>query len=212
MTGIYKITNPNGKIYIGQSIDLNKRLNDYKYLDCKNQIRLYNSLKKYGFQNHKFEIITLCYEEQLNEFERDFQEAYNVIGNNGLNCKLIEINNKLGKLFDYIKNKISKSLKNSKRIYKPLSEETKLKMKNSRKLNSRFLKEFKEKDNKEIIIGVKGKTNIYTCKKVINIENDEVYDSAKEVSVLFNIKYGYLIQQLNGTYKNNTKFKYYKES
>ena len=29
-TGIYKITNPNGKVYIGQSIDIDKRWNKYK--------------------------------------------------------------------------------------------------------------------------------------------------------------------------------------
>ena len=46
--GIYKITNPNGKVYIGQSIDIDKRWNKYKVKNCKPQIRLYNSLNKYG--------------------------------------------------------------------------------------------------------------------------------------------------------------------
>lgn len=32
MIGIYKITNPNGKVYIGQSIDLERRLYYYKNL------------------------------------------------------------------------------------------------------------------------------------------------------------------------------------
>lgn len=46
--GIYKITNPNGKIHIGQSIDLECRFKCYKYLKCKNQILFmyegYNSI------------------------------------------------------------------------------------------------------------------------------------------------------------------------
>lgn len=54
---IYKITNPSGKIYIGQTIDIKTRKNKYKYLNCKNQTRLYRSLLKYGWESHIFEII-----------------------------------------------------------------------------------------------------------------------------------------------------------
>lgn len=45
--GIYKITSPSGKIYIGQSINIEKRWEKYqKYIEnIKNQIKLYNSLK-----------------------------------------------------------------------------------------------------------------------------------------------------------------------
>lgn len=57
MIGIYKITNPNGKIYIGQSTNIDKRFYRYKRLECKGQIKLYNSLKKYGWDAHIIEII-----------------------------------------------------------------------------------------------------------------------------------------------------------
>ena len=103
MVGIYKITSPSNKIYIGQSNNIKSRFQKYKYLSCKAQTILYRSLLKYGWENHKFEIVTLCYEEQLNEFERDFQEAYNVIGLNGLNCRLTTTDNKSGKLSDQTK-------------------------------------------------------------------------------------------------------------
>jgi len=37
MIGIYKITSPSGKVYIGQSKDLNKRKKDYqKYIKNSN--------------------------------------------------------------------------------------------------------------------------------------------------------------------------------
>lgn len=49
-------------------------------------------------------------------------------------------------------------------------------------------------------------------KKVIDIETNIVYNSAKEVSEIFNIKYSTLTSNLNGNLKNNTKFEYYKES
>lgn len=54
---IYKITNPNQFIYIGQTLKLHDRLLRYKRLSCKNQIKLYNSLNKYGYTNHQFTIL-----------------------------------------------------------------------------------------------------------------------------------------------------------
>lgn len=65
MVGIYKITNPKGKIYIGQSIDIERRFKEYKGVYCKNQRKLYYSLKKYGWENHKFEVIEECNEKNL---------------------------------------------------------------------------------------------------------------------------------------------------
>ena len=55
--GIYKLTSPSGKVYIGQSWDIFKRFNKYKNLNCIRQSKLYNSLKKYGFENHIREIL-----------------------------------------------------------------------------------------------------------------------------------------------------------
>ena len=67
--GIYKITSPSGKVYIGESGNLKKRKNDYKRLSCKSQIHIYNSLKKYGWENHKFEVIGNCLYEDLKKLE-----------------------------------------------------------------------------------------------------------------------------------------------
>jgi group I intron endonuclease len=86
--GIYKITNPKGKIYIGQSIDIEKRWKIYNILSCTQQVKLYNSLKKYGPENHKFETIEECFIEQLDEREIYWGEYYNVLENNGLNLRL----------------------------------------------------------------------------------------------------------------------------
>ena len=52
MIGIYKITSPSDRIYIGQSIDINKRFRKYYNLKCKQQPKLYNSLCKYGVDAH----------------------------------------------------------------------------------------------------------------------------------------------------------------
>lgn len=74
--GIYKITSPSGKIYIGQSINIIKRFKNYKCLSCKDQPIIFNSFKKYGVENHIFEIIEECAVEQLNEREIYWKQYY----------------------------------------------------------------------------------------------------------------------------------------
>lgn len=54
---IYKITSPSDRVYIGKSSDFNKRLYSYRNGHCVKQRLLYNSLKKYGFENHTIECI-----------------------------------------------------------------------------------------------------------------------------------------------------------
>ncbi len=114
MIGIYKITSPSNKIYIGQSIDIDKRFYKYKLLDCILQIRLYRSFNKYGIENHIFEVLEECDENQLNNKERYYQDLYDVIGKNGLNCKLTETEDKSGRLSEETKKKISESNKGKK--------------------------------------------------------------------------------------------------
>ena len=73
MIGIYKITNPNNKVYIGQSRNIRRRFSAYKRLECKKQVKLFNSLNKYGVINHKFEVIIELdkniSQEELNNYE-----------------------------------------------------------------------------------------------------------------------------------------------
>ena len=108
MTGIYKITNPKGKIYIGQSVNALERLSHYKRFDCKEQPKIYNSLIKYGVENHTFEIINFCNVDELNYFERYYQELYDVV-KNGLNCKLTKTNDRSGYYSEEAKIKMSLS-------------------------------------------------------------------------------------------------------
>src|SRR3990167_7932498 len=74
--GIYKITNPKGKIYIGQAVNFRARLNKYRRLKCNRQPLIYNSLLKYGFENHKFEIIHICQEYKLDDLEVYYIKLY----------------------------------------------------------------------------------------------------------------------------------------
>lgn len=92
MIGIYKITSPSGSAYIGQSIDVENRFSYYKHLCCKKQPRLYNSLMKYGVENHTFEVlITLSEDEDvvttLNTLEAELILKLNTLSPNGLNLQ-----------------------------------------------------------------------------------------------------------------------------
>jgi group I intron endonuclease len=137
MIGIYKITNPKGKTYIGQSTDLKKREETYSRLNCKHQIKLYNSILKYSWEQHIFEIIEECSLEQLNEREIYWGLYCDVLGENGLNLKLGDAK---GICSEETKQKMSQTHKTIDKSYihnnmkgKTHSEETKQKMSQSRK-------------------------------------------------------------------------------
>lgn len=77
--GIYKIENPNGKIYIGQSKNVKERIRRYKKLQCcKFQLLLYRSFLKYGIENHTFDILKLgsFTKEALNNLEKEYIIQY----------------------------------------------------------------------------------------------------------------------------------------
>jgi group I intron endonuclease len=142
MTGIYKITSPTGRVYVGQSTDLSKRRYIYSKLHCTGQHRLYSSLKKYGFSNHTFEVVEECEESLLNMRERFWQDYYSVTGEGGLNLKLTQTDTKSGKLSDHSRKLISESQKRigncpPSREGAVLSDETKQKIRDANKGVSR---------------------------------------------------------------------------
>lgn len=111
MVGIYKITNPKGKVYIGQSVNIEKRWKCYYKLKDKSKFRsrIHESINKYGVDFHKFEIIEECLIEQLNERERYWQDQYDVLGINGLNLILTTCNSLSGYFSDETKRRITES-------------------------------------------------------------------------------------------------------
>ena len=127
MIGIYKVTNPKEKVYIGQSIDVEHRFYEYSLLtNCKSQIKLFRSLKKYGVDSHNFEVLEECSIEDLNERERHYQDYYNVLGE-GLNCRLTTSNDKSGKNSLESNRKRSETLKGKRTGPRPdVSERNKI--------------------------------------------------------------------------------------
>ena len=84
MIGIYKITNKlNGKVYIGQSIDIDTRWR--QHINAKDDMLIHKSIQKYGAENFSFEVLLECPAEMLNDWERDMIALYDCISPNGYN-------------------------------------------------------------------------------------------------------------------------------
>lgn len=80
-SGIYKITNQiNGKIYIGQSVDLHTRLTNHikaalGITTIAHQL-VHDAMAADGLENFTFEIIEVCSKEHLNKKEKLWIETY----------------------------------------------------------------------------------------------------------------------------------------
>lgn len=104
--GIYKITSPSGKVYIGLSYDIKRRFREYRRLDCKRQVKLYNSFIKYGLDRHEFKIIHVCEEHELNKLEKYYVDLYNSFNSQyGLNLR--DGGGQNGRLSEETKKKLS---------------------------------------------------------------------------------------------------------
>lgn len=90
IAGIYKLTSPSGKEYIGKSIDIEKRMYRYSINQVKTQRYIYNAILKYGWENFKIEILYSTNKKfknidiMLNSLEIYFIKKYNTF-NNGYN-------------------------------------------------------------------------------------------------------------------------------
>lgn len=109
--GVYKITSPSGRIYIGQSIDIDRRWGEHLKNKGKNYSHLKHSFEKYGPKNHIFEIIEECKIEELDN--KEYFHKKQLIDEFGwgkaLFCQLID--GKGGPKSQETKDKISKSSK-----------------------------------------------------------------------------------------------------
>lgn len=193
MRGIYKITSPTEKIYIGQAFDIEKRISRYKRLSCKMQPRLYNSFLKHGVDQHIFEVVEECSITELNIQERYWQDLYNVIGNKGLNCNLT----------------------NTDIVRKEYSRESKEKMSNSakgRKLSDISRKKIKEyminnnpfkgkKHSQESLEKISGSSSKYL---LINTQTKQVFYGLKKAASSVGVSASHLRKAIVGELENNT--------
>jgi group I intron endonuclease len=89
-SGVYKIKSPSGKVYIGQSSNIKRRMTEHLYSSKNKNTKLYASIRKYGFSNHDIEILFLSdVESEKNKMEQFFINYYDSI-NRGLNLIDVE--------------------------------------------------------------------------------------------------------------------------
>lgn len=224
MIGIYKITSPSSRIYIGQSINIKKRFASYKILsNCSGQRKLFRSLKKYGAKKHVFEVLTECSIAELNDLERYYQDLYCAAGVNGLNCLLTKSSNRKGMHSEETKRKIGISVTGY--IH---TEETKNKIRNSHigKVRSQETKDKISQTRKVKLIPAwnKGiprteevKAKLRTAKSgrltgskhplaktILNLETGVFFDTMKEAALSNGLNYSTLNAYLKNIIPNRT--------
>lgn len=90
--GIYKITSPSGKVYIGQSWNIFQRWKQYGSQKVKKQPKLFSSFQKYGRKEHIFEIVhelpSDAHQAIIDDYEQLYMDLYAATGINLLNIRL----------------------------------------------------------------------------------------------------------------------------
>lgn len=222
MIGIYKITSITGRIYIGQSRDIIRRFKSYNKFSGGNkyQIRLHRSFLKHGVNSHIFEILEECEISKLNIRERYWQDYFNVIGENGLNCRLTSSDVLPGIISEETRLKKSgvnhpmwgkthkeesikmMQLSASKR---KASEKTREILSEARKGDkNHFFGKTHKNESKSTMREKKIGLNNIRSKIILCIETGIFFYSIREAAETFNIKEITLYFQLTGKNKNKT--------
>lgn len=181
---IYKIVSPSNKIYIGVTNSFKRRMREH-FSDWKNRkqkIALHNSFTKYGFENHKMEIIFDNLEEKYAyNLEKELIEKYNTRNSKiGLNSReggkggnMVDWNSENGKILinnrkKHIQKKYNEKwldkiefILNNKKTYTIIQLSKKLNVSASSLTN--FLK------NNNIKVERKSKYNLDEVAKEINV-------------------------------------------
>jgi group I intron endonuclease len=121
--GIYKIENlVNGKIYIGQSVDIEARWAAHRSTSLKSQQPLYRAIRKYGLDNFAFSILEETIPELLTEAEGRHMAAHRVSG------PLYNLAPAAGSTFGFRHSEESKEKMGRARRGIPLSDDMKAKL------------------------------------------------------------------------------------
>lgn len=192
MIGIYKIVSPKGRVYIGESINIEKRRDQYKRGHYQKQWKLARSLEKYGWEAHAFEILEICSISELKERERYYQLLFNSI-QKGLNLKLTGIHEV--KTQDSLEVGLNRS---KGQMGRKQTEETKQKLSLIRKGKPKPIGfgDVIRKAKTGVKLTDQHRSNISNSHKKLCIIDGITYDSCKEAAIALNIPEGTLYHRL----------------
>ena len=100
--GIYCITSPSGKKYVGQSVDIERRWKDHRSHPRRTP-RLIDSFAEHGVNAHTFEILQECQENELLLYEQEWQLKLN----SELNVLITTGNERFGRVSEITKQNMS---------------------------------------------------------------------------------------------------------
>ena len=212
---VYKITSPSGRIYVGSTIDFNRRMSYYKKLHCKRQPKIHASLNKHGFDRHSVEILEVTTTDFLLKREHYWGMVYDVLAKGNLNSALPKGDEKYPVVSEEVRLKIGRASKN--RI---VSEETRMKLSKAskgrkpseeairRSIEARKGRKFSESHKRKLSEAKIGKACICRRKIIFCFNSGVYYEGLKEASkaTIFNSKY--LSMMLTGSKKNKTSLGY----
>lgn len=207
--GIYKITSPSGKVYIGQSTDIENRWRYYSRLQCKKQIKLYNSLLKYGWEQHNKEILELCDISVLIERENYWKDVYKVFEVPSLCCRY---DGKGGK--DSKETRLRKQTPKNLTLLQKINKNKKISQSNTGKERTentknklRKPKTNEHKNNiRKALLGREIKWKVGRHERSIlqyNLEGNFIkeWSSVSEAAKFYNISSSNIVTNCNGRYK-----------
>lgn len=173
MIGIYKITSPSGKVYIGQSINIEERWKCHRHCPSSIGKKLHNSYLKYGHNKHIYEVLEECNMNSLNIREEYWIFKYNSI-KDGLNSTM-----------------------SNKETYLH-NEETKKKIRESNMGKPGYFKGKKRPDHAEFMRNVD-----YNKRPKSDAQKEKISQSKKGIVTCKNIKTGEMLSVSREEYDNN---------
>lgn len=217
-SGVYKITNLiNGKVYIGQSVNIKQRWYDHKKCIKKDYLKypLYEDYRKYGIENFKLEILIETYDRDYWEkwfihlyHSNDLSKGYNLTDGGSIGFSYINKLIKDGKIPCPQKNREwSEESKEKLRKYRlgtHPTEETIAKLRAARKVyystkENReahdWVSHLSEEDKEKYIKLQRDKSKI--AKKIICNQTGEIFNSIRYLCLFLNIGRTRLINSIN---------------
>lgn len=204
MIGIYKIKNYiNGKIYIGQSWNIEKRWREHRSNDNNSHnYHLYNAFKKYGIENFSFDVLKefektsypgILLQKHLDRLEVMYIKYYESINHDkGYNK---ETGGSNGKPSEETKKKISEARKG----------------KNCGEKHFMFGKHIPEETKHKMSVSMSGENN-HNSKQIKCIETGKIYISQTQASKELNIKNISLVCLGKRKSAGKLHFEFYNES